>query len=43
MNFFKNPLELYSLNTNIREVLINYISKKKVIHSNIDGRIKRIK
>ncbi len=43
MNFFKNPLELYSLNTNIREVLINHISKKKVINGNIDGRIKRIK
>ena len=43
MNFFKNPLELYSLNTNIREVLIKYISKIKIVKSKLDNRIIRTK
>ena len=41
MNFFKNPLELYSLNTNIREVLIKYISKVKIVNSKLDKRLIR--
>ena len=41
MVFFKNPLELYSLNTNIRDVLINYIIKKDTIVSKKDKRIIR--
>mgnify|MGYP001210929317 CR=1 FL=1 len=43
MNFFKNPIELYSLNTNIREVLIKYISKIKIVKSVLDNRIIRSK
>ena len=43
MIFFKDPLELYSLNTNIREVLVKYISRKKNIESKLDNRIIRKK
>ena len=43
MIFFKDPLELYSLNTNIREVLVKYISRKKNIKSKLDNRIIRKK
>ena len=42
MNFFIKPLELYSLNTNIREVLINHISKIQIVRSELDNRIIRI-
>ena len=42
MVFFKNPLELYSLKTNIRDVLINYIMKKDTIVSKTDNRIIRL-
>ncbi|SUZ83676.1 uncharacterized protein METZ01_LOCUS36530 [marine metagenome] len=42
MIFFKNPLELYSLKTNIRDVLINYIMKKDTIVSKTDNRIIRL-
>ena len=43
MNFFKDPLEIYSLNTNIREELIKYISKIKNVKSELDNRIVRLK
>ena len=42
MDFFKNPLEIYSLKTNIRDVLINYIMKKDTIVSKTDNRITRL-
>ena len=42
MNFFTNPLELYSLNTNIREVLIDHISKIKIVEGKLDKRIVRL-
>ena len=41
MDFFKNPLELYPLKTNIRDVLINYITKKDTIIGKKDNRIIR--
>jgi hypothetical protein len=39
MMFFKDPLKLFSLKTNIRDVLINYIVKIDTIVSNKDNRI----
>ena len=39
MMFFKDPLELFSLKTNIRDVLINFIVKTDTIVSNKDNRI----
>ena len=43
MDFFINPLELYNLETNIREVLIKHITMKKKIEVKLDNRIQRIK
>jgi hypothetical protein len=43
MDFFINPLELYNLETNIREVLIKHITMKKKIEGKLDNRIQRIK
>lgn len=43
MVFFANPIELYSLNLNLREVLIKYIQSKKEIIGKLDNRIIRLK
>jgi len=43
MDFFMNPLELYNLETNIREVVIKHITLKKKIEGKLDNRIQRIK
>ena len=43
MDFFINPLELYNLETNIREVVIKHITVKKKIEGKLDNRIQRIK
>ena len=41
MFFFKNPIQKFDLDIGIREILIDYISKKDTIVSNIDDRIIR--
>ena len=43
MVFFANPIELYSLDLNLREVLIKYIQSKKEIIGKLDNRIIRLK
>jgi 5'-nucleotidase len=43
MDFFINPLELYNLETNMREVVIKHITMKKKIEVKLDNRIQRIK
>ncbi|MDB9902543.1 5'-nucleotidase C-terminal domain-containing protein, partial [Flavobacteriaceae bacterium] len=43
MNFFKDPLELYNLNLNLRELLIKSITNKKLVESKLDNRIFRSK
>ena len=43
MVFFSNPIELYSLDLNLREVLIKYIQSKKEIIGKLDNRIIRLK
>ena len=42
MTFFSNPIELHSLELNLREVLISHIKNKKTIVSRLDNRIERI-
>jgi len=42
MTFFSNPIELHSLELNLREVLISHIKNKKTIVSRVDNRIERI-
>tara|TARA_B100000497_G_scaffold36957_1_gene43271 strand:+ start:583 stop:1332 length:750 start_codon:yes stop_codon:yes gene_type:complete len=41
MTFFKDPLELYNLNLNLRDLLIKSIENKKTIESKLDNRIFR--
>jgi 2',3'-cyclic-nucleotide 2'-phosphodiesterase (5'-nucleotidase family) len=41
MVFFENPIELYSLNLNLRDLLIEYIKEKKIIEAKLDNRIVR--
>ncbi len=41
MIFFKDPLELYNLNLNLRDLLIKSMSNKKIIESKLDNRIFR--
>ena len=41
MIFFKDPLELYNLNLNLRDLLIKSMSNKKFIESKLDNRIFR--
>ena len=41
MFFFKNPIQKFDLEIGIREILIDYISKKDTIVSGIDDRIVR--
>ena len=43
MVFFANPIELYLLDLNLREVLIKYIQSKKEIIGKLDNRIIRLK
>ena len=43
MNFFKDPLELYNLNLNLRELLIKSMTNKKLVESKLDNRIFRSK
>ena len=43
MNFFQNPLELYSLDLNLRELLIKSMQNKKITESKLDNRIFRSK
>ena len=41
MVFFENPIELYSLNLNLRDLLIEYIKEKKIVEAKLDNRIVR--
>ena len=41
MFFFKNPIQKFDLKIGIREILVDYISKKDTIVSGIDDRIVR--
>jgi 5'-nucleotidase len=43
MIFFKDPLELYNLNLNLRELLIKSMTNKKLVESKLDNRIFRSK
>ena len=43
MVFFANPMELYSLDLNLRDILINYIQSQKEIVGKLDKRIVRLK
>jgi len=42
MTFFSDPIELHSLELNLRDVLIKHIKNKKIIVSKLDNRIERI-
>ena len=41
MTFFKDPLELYNLNLNLRDLLIKSMKNKNIIESKLDNRIFR--